>query len=67
MKAKKKYFHIQKKFQTSPLSHIPGGKSVVMFFYSGPSKRYDDIKSPYLYFKQAQEDDPNVKGYKVLD
>ena len=59
-------FYVQDQFRENPISLTSGGKDVQIFFRNGQSRIYTRVKCPYKFWLTSKEDNPNVKGYKVL-
>ena len=59
-------FVVADRFRINPLSLVGGGKDVQIFFEHQQSKIYTRVKSPFRFWQEAKENDPTVKGYKVL-
>lgn len=60
-------FYVADKFRENSLSLTPGGKDVQIFYTDQQQSRiYSRVKSPFKFWLKAKEENPNVKGYKVL-
>jgi hypothetical protein len=59
-------FYVADQFRENPISLTPGGKDVQIFYMGQQSRIYSRVKSPFKFWQKAKEENPNVKGYKVL-
>jgi hypothetical protein len=59
-------FYVADRFRENPLSLTGGGKDVEIFFKNKSSRIYTRVKSPYKFWLEAREENPNIKGYRVL-
>lgn len=46
---KNRNFKVSDEYRTNPLSHEPGGSTVIVFYQDGTSREYDKVKNVKAY------------------
>lgn len=54
------YFKVGDKYRTNPLSHQPGGTSVIVLYHNGKKMEYTKVKHPYAFIKTVKKN-PDVR------